>query len=148
MDRELRRLIVEIISLTLLLIIVVPICVNASAEYREKKEIMLNGIGTSIDITHNGEMKKVTIYSNYDKPVQVNLIMKISKFLNDYEIYLDEQVYMLDDLEFIEDEEYLYYQIGVYEVNRVREFDFKLKVKGIVYYDEVITYSFMTEGIL
>ena len=38
MDKEIKGLIGEIISLVLLLVIVIPICVNASSDYREKKE--------------------------------------------------------------------------------------------------------------
>lgn len=148
MDRELKKLIIEIISFTLLLIVVVPICVSASSEYKKQKEVLINGVGTSVDISHNGDMKKITVYSNYDKSVKVNLIMKISRFLNDYEIYFDGQVYDINDLEYTEDEEYQYYKLGIYEVDRVREFDFKLNVKGSVYYDEAITYSFVTEGLL
>ena len=69
MNKELKELIIEIVSLVVLLIIVVPICVNASSRYREQKDILLSGIGTSVDISHNGDMKKVIIYSNYNKPV-------------------------------------------------------------------------------
>ena len=148
MDKEIKRLVGEIISLMLLLIIVVPICVNASSRYREQKEVLLSGVGTAVDIAHNGDTKKITIYSNYDKVMKVNLIMKISKFSNDYEVYLEDQVYNIDDLEYTEDENYQYYKLGIYEVDKSREFDFKLKTKGSLYYDETITYSFMTEGLL
>ena len=148
MDKELKGLIVEIISLILLVCIIVPICVNASAEYKEKKEVMLNGVGTSVDITNNGDMKIITIYSNYDRPVRVNLIMKINKFSNSYEINFDNYVYALDDLEFVSDDEYLYYKLGVYEVDTIRTFNFKLNVKGVAYYDEKLIYSFITEGVL
>lgn len=148
MNKELKKLIVEIISLTLLLIIIVPICASASADYREKKDIILNGVGTSVDITHNGDMKKITVYSNYNKPIRVNLVMKISKHLNEYEICLDDMVYSFDELEYVSDEDNFYYQLGIYEVDNVREFDFKLRTKGVVYYDEAITYSFITEGLI
>ena len=148
MDKELKRLVIEIVSLILLLVIVIPICVNASSRYKEQKNFLLSGVGTSVDITHNGDMKKVTLYSNYNKVIKVNLIMKISKFSNDYEIYLDDNIYTLNELDYVSDEEYRYYNLGIYEVNKVREFDFKLSTKGSVYYDEAIIYSFMTEGIL
>ena len=148
MNKELKRLVVEIISLVLLLVIVIPICVNASDDYKEKKELFASRVGTSVDITNNGELKKVTIYSNYDKVIRINLIMKISRFSNNYEIYLDGKVYNINDFNYIEDNEYRYYKLGIYEINRVREFDFKLNTSGKVYYDEVITYGFMTEGLL
>lgn len=147
MDKESKSLVVEIISLIILLIFVVPVCVQASNKYQEKKEVLLNGVDTSVDISHNGDMKKLTIYSNHDDIMRVNLIMKISKFANDYEIYLDEQIYDIDEFHFVEDSEYQYYNLGIYEVDQVREFDFKLQAKGNLYYDETITYSFMTEGL-
>ena len=148
MDKELKRLVVEIITLTLLLIIIVPICAQASADYQEKKDVLLKGTDTSVDISHNGEMKKLTIYSNHDDVMMVNLIMKISKFGNDYIICLDDQEYNIRQLEYTEDEEYLYYNLGIYEVDELREFDFQLKTVNKNYYEETITYSFMTEGLM
>lgn len=148
MDKELKRLVVEIVFLTLLLIVVVPICVNASARYQEKKDVLLNGKDTSVDISHNGAMKKLTIYSNHDEEMRVHLVMKISKFYGDYYVCLDDNIYDIHTLDYFEDEDYLYYNLGVYNVNGLREFDFQLKVKDQSYYDETVTYSFMTEGLL
>lgn len=148
MDKESKRLIVEIVTLILLLIIVVPVCVNASNNYKEQKDVLLKGIGTSVDISHNGNNKKITIYCNYDKIMKVNLIMKISKFSGEYLIYLDDQTYNIHDLEYVEDEEFYYYNLGVYEVEDKREFDFLLKPKNHEYYDETIMYSFRTEGLM
>ena len=148
MDRESKRLIFEIVSLVLFLIIIVPVCVNASDKYNKQKEVMLSGKGVSVDISHNGDMKKVTIYSNYNNLMKVNLILKISKFSNDYEVYLDDMVYNINDLEYTEDDNYRYYKLGIYEVDKIREFDFKLKTIGSVYYSETIVYSFITEGLL
>lgn len=147
MDKELKRLVVEIITLILFLIIVVPVCVQASNSYQEKKEVLLKGTNTSVDISNTGKIKKVTIYSNYDEVMKVNLVMKISKFSNDYLIILDDETYSLRDLEYIEDDEYQYYNLGIYEVNQSREFDFQLQIKDKSYYDETITYSFLTEGL-
>lgn len=148
MDKELRKLLFEIISLALLLIIVIPICVNASNKYNEQKEAFFTKTGVSIDISNNGDKKKVVVYSNYDKNIKLSLIMQINKFSNDYEIMLDNEVYNISDLEYTEDEENRYYRLGIYDVNQYREFDFKLKPKGSIYYDETIIYSFMTEGLL
>lgn len=148
MEKERKRLVVEIITLTLLLIVMVPICVQASNQYQERKEVLLEGKNTSVDISHSGNKKKLTIYCNYDKEMQVNLIMKISKFSNDYLVCLDDQIYDIRELEYVEDEEYQYYNLGIYEVDQKREFDFQLKVKSQSYYDETIVYSFMTEGLL
>ena len=147
MVKELKSLIVEIITLTLLLIIIVPICAQASADYQEKKDVLLRGTDTSVDISHNGETKKLTIYSNHDGVMRVNLIMKINKFGNDYIICLDDQEYEIRQLDYTEDEEYMYYNLGIYEVDQKREFDFQLKTKDKTYYEETITYSFLTEGL-
>lgn len=148
MNKEIKDILVEIISLLILLIIVVPVCVYASSRYVDQKEVMLTGIGTSVDITNNGDLKKITIYSNYDKLMKVNLIMKINKVVNNYEIYLDGIVYDISDFNSYTDDSYNYYVLGVYDVLYSREFDFELRVKGNVYYDETIIYSFVTKGIL
>lgn len=148
MDKESKGLIIEIVTLILLLIIIVPVCVNASNNYKEQKEVLLEGKDTTVDISHNGNNKKLTIYCNYDKLMKVNLIMKINKFTNEYLICLDDQVYDIRDLEYVEDDEYLYYNLGIYEVDQKREFDFQLKVKNQSYYNETIMYSFMTEGLM
>lgn len=148
MDKELRKLLFEIISLTLLLVIVIPICVNASDKYNEQKEAFFTNVGVSIDISNNGDKKKVTVYSNYDKSIKLSLVMKITKFSNDYDVILDNEVYNINDLEYTEDEENRYYRLGIYDVKQYREFDFKLRPKGSIYYDETIIYSFMTEGLL
>lgn len=147
-DKELKRLVVEIITLTLLLVIVVPICVKASNRYQERKDVLLRGINTFVDISNKGDIKKVMVYSNHDEAMKVNLFLKISKFTGDYLVCLDEQVYDIRDLEFVESGEYQYYNLGIYEVDKVREFDFQLKAKDKSYYDETIMYSFVTEGLL
>ena len=41
MDKELKRLVTEILSMILLLIIVIPICVHASNNYQMKKRDLL-----------------------------------------------------------------------------------------------------------
>lgn len=147
MEQELKRLVVEIVTLTLLLIVVVPICVHASNRYQEEKSVLFTGKGTSVDISNNGSMKKITIYSNYDRIMRVHLILKITKLSGDYFIYLNDQVYDIKNLEYYEDEEHRYYDLGIYEVDQVREFEFQLKLKDQSYYDETICYSFVTEGL-
>lgn len=148
MDKELKGLVVEIIMITLLLFLVVPICVDASNSYKEKKDVLLNGTNTSVDISNQGKIKKITIYSNHDEVMRVNLIMKITKFADDYLVYLDDQVYNIRDFEYTEDEEYYYCNLGIYEVDGSREFDFRLQVKDKSYYNETLTYSFVTEGLM
>ena len=146
MDKELKRLIVEIVSLVLLLIVVVPICVHASSEYRLKKSSMLVGNKAYVDISNKGEYKQIKITSGVDRDVKMNLVMRISKFNDEYIIYLDDQIYNLSDLEYTEDEDYQYYNLGIYEVRKEKIFQFKIKVKDKSYYDETISYGFFTEG--
>ena len=148
LDKEIRGLFIEIVTLILLMIIMVPIYVRASNEYQEEKEVLLDGKDISVDISHDGNQKKLIIYSNYDKTMRVNLVMKISKFANDYLVCLDDETYDIHELEYKEDDEYLYYNLGIYEVKGFREFKFQLKVKDYTYYDETIVYSFMTEGLM
>ena len=148
MDKELKRLVVEIVSLVLLLVIVVPICVNASSECRSKKDAVLVGNKASVDISNKGEYKQIKVTSGVDKAVKMNLIMKISKFNDDYLIYLDDQIYNLRDLEYTEDDNYQYYNLGVFDVIKEKVFQFKIKVKDKSYYDETISYGFFTEGFM
>lgn len=146
MDKELKELVFEIVTLVLILLIAVPICVSASNKYQQQKEVLLTGINTSVDISSNSDGKTITIYSNYDEKVRVNLILKINKFSNDYIVSLDDNEFDLKEVECKEDSEYRYYNLGIYEVNRVREFDFQFKLLDKAYYDETISYSFITDG--
>lgn len=148
MEKELKRLIVDISLMVVLLIIVVPICVSASSEYKEKKALLLGRVDAMVDISNNGDMKRVTVYSNYDKKIKVNLILKINKFYNDYSIYIDGNVYNLNELNYKDDGEYRYYNLGIYEIDMVWEFDFRIMVNGNRYYDETIIYSFKVERFL
>ncbi len=148
MDRELKGLVIEILSIVLLLIIVVPICVNASSEYRFKKSAISVGNKSNVDISNKGEYKEIKVTSGVDESVKMNLIMKISKFNDDYLVYLDDNIYNLNDLECTEDENYQYYNLGVYEIEKQRTFRFKIKVKDKSYYDETISYGFYTEGFM
>ena len=148
MDKELKGLIIEIISIILLLVIVVPICVNASSEYRTKKGAILSGRSALVDISNKGEYKEICVTSGVDKLVKINLIMKISKFNDEYLITLDDQVYNLKDLEYTEDDNYQYYNLGIYDVDKTRTFHFKINVKDKAYYDEMISYGFYTEGFM
>lgn len=146
MDKELRGLIIEIVSLVLILLIVVPACASASNKYQRQKEVFLTGIDTTVDISTNDNGKVVTIYSNHDEVLKVNLTLKINKFNGEYAVRLDGDEFNIRELECREDEEYRYYNLGIYEVNRVREFDFELRPIETSYYDETISYSFITNG--
>ena len=148
MDKELKRLVTEILSMILLLIIVIPICVHASNNYQMKKRDLLQIANASVDISSKGEVKEVTIITNSNHEIKTSLILKISEFSDEYLVYLDDQVYELKQLEYTSDGEYRYYNLGFYEVADHRVFSFRLKPKDKVYYDESITYSFMTEGLM
>lgn len=148
MDKDLKGLVVEVILIVVMLVLVVPICVEASGRYKEQKEALMNGEGISIDIAHAGDVKKIFVYSKYENPVRVNLILKINKIANDYNIYFDNNVYNINELDYTEDNNYRYYRLGIYEIEKSRVFDFKIKANGSLYYDETITYSFLTEGLL
>lgn len=148
MEEDLKSLVIEIISLILVLIIAIPICVSASSSYKESKAQLANASKTTIDISNKGDIKEVTVYSNSDKSIKINLLLKISKFSDEYLVSIDENTYELNKLEYVEDEEYRYYNLGIYDVLKRRKFDFNLKAKDKIYYDETITYSFVTEGVM
>ena len=84
MDKEIRHLIVEILSIVVLLIVVIPICVNASSEYRNMKDSLLVGQKASVDISNRGEYKLITVNSGTDRTIKMSLMMRISKFTDDY----------------------------------------------------------------
>ena len=147
MDKELRGYVIELITMIIILIFIVPICANASNEYSTKQEILLSGINTTIDITNKeGNLKQLNLYSNTNKPIKVKLGLKITKFYDEYTVTIDDQVYNLNDLEYLEDENNRYYILGTYEIKEIKNIDFELKVKERNYYDEFLTYSFYTEG--
>ena len=147
MDKELKGYVIELITMIIVLIFIVPICVNASNEYSKKQEILLNGFNTTIDVnSKQGNIKELNLYSNTDKTIKVKLGLKITKFYDEYTITIDDQIYDLNKLEFLEDDYNRYYILGTYEIEEVKSLDFELKVKDKNYYDESIIYSFYTEG--
>ena len=148
MDKELKGIVVEIIAIVVLLLIVIPICAHASSEYISRRDALLIGNKASVDISSNGEYKKIRVTSGVRDSVKVNLFMKISKFNDDYIIYLDDKSYDLRELECTEDENYQYYNLGTYEIEKEKLFQFKINVKDKSYYDETISYGFYTQGIM
>ena len=148
MDKELKRLVIEIITLVLLLVVVVPVCVDASSQYRLNQDAVMIGRKASVDISNKGEYKEIKVTSGVERPVKINLVMKISKFNDDYIIGLDDQQYNLRDLEYTEDDNYQYYNLGIYDVDSQRIFKFNIMVKDKSYYDETISYGFYTEGFM
>ena len=147
MDKELKGIVGEIIALIILMIIAIPICVKASSDYQAKKDKMIIGNHASVDISNRGEIKKVTVNSDNNKDISVYLILKISKFDDEYIVYLDDQIFDLKDLEYTEDNDNYYYNLGLYPIKRKRTFDFRITVKDKSYYKETISYSFYTKGL-
>lgn len=147
MDKELKGIVGEIIILITLMIIAIPICVKASSDYQSKKDKMIIGNHASVDISNRGEIKKVTVNSENNKDISVYLILKISKFDDEYIVYLDDQIFDLKDLEYTEDNDNYYYNLGLYPIKRKRTFDFRITVKDKSYYKETISYSFYTKGL-
>ena len=72
----------------------------------------------------------------------------ITKFYNEYLVEIDGNIYDLSILEYLEDENYRYYILGTYEIDKEKNIDFEIKVKDKSYYNESLTYSFYTEGIM
>ena len=147
MDKELKGLIIEIVTIVILLIIAIPLCVKASTTYQEKKNKMFIGSHASVDKSNRGEIKKVTIKSEENQKISVYLMLKISKFDDEYIVYLDDSVFDLNQLEYTEDEENRYYNLGLYTLKDKRTFDFRIVVKDRSYYNETISYSFYTRGL-
>lgn len=147
MDKELKGIVGEIIILITLMIIAIPICVKASSDYQAKKDKMIIGNHASVDISNRGEIKKVTVNSDNNKDISVYLMLKISKFDDEYIVYLDDQIFDLKDLEYTEDNDNYYYNLGLYPIKRKRTFDFRITVKDKSYYKETISYSFYTKGL-
>lgn len=147
MDKELKGIVGEIIILITLMIIAIPICVKASSDYQAKKDKMIIGNHASVDISNRGEIKKVTVNSENNKDISVYLMLKISKFDDEYIVYLDDQIFDLKDLEYTEDNDNYYYNLGLYSIKRKRTFDFRITVKDKSYYKETISYSFYTKGL-
>ena len=147
MDKELKGIVGEIVILITLMIIAIPICVKASSDYQAKKDKMIIGNHASVDISNRGEIKKVTVNSDNNQDISVYLMLKISKFDDEYIVYLDDQIFDLKDLEYTEDNDNYYYNLGLYPIKRKRTFDFRITVKDKSYYKETISYSFYTKGL-
>ncbi len=147
MDKELKGIVGEIIAVIILMVIAIPICVKASSDYQTKKDKMIIGNHASVDISNRGEIKKVTVNSENNKDISVYLILKISKFDDEYIVYLDDQIFDLKDLEYTEDNDNYYYNLGLYSIKEKRTFDFRITVKDKSYYNETISYSFYTKGL-
>lgn len=147
MDKELKGIVGEIIALIILMIIAIPICVKASSDYQAKKDKMVIGNHASVDISNLGEIKKITVNSENNQDISIYLMLKISKFDDEYIIDLDDKIFDLKDLEYTEDKDNYYYNLGLYTIKGKRTFNFKIAVKDKSYYKETISYSFYTKGL-
>ena len=146
MEKELKGLIIEIITMIIILMITVPICAEASNNYKKQKNTLLDAINTTIDVTNKEDSKELNIYSNTNKNIQIKLGLMISHFYDEYYIIIDGITYNLNDLDYKEDENNRYYIIGSYEIDKVRKIDFQLKPQNQDYYKEDLIYSFYTQS--
>lgn len=145
-DDNIRLLICEILLFTLILLVTIPICVNASNNYNEKKDKLVNCNNIHIDIK-NGDGNKLVRINNYnDKMIVSDIVFKISKHNNKYKLFFDDDEYNLWDMIYSEDNEYNYYNLGNYSIKDSRDINFKLVlVDGS---EEDISYSFMVEELI
>lgn len=146
MEKELKGLIIEIITMIIILVITIPICVEASNNYKEQKDTLLNAFNTTIDVNSKGDIKELNIYSNTNKNIQIKLGLMISQFYDEYYIIIDGITYNLNELDYKEDDSNRYYIIGTYEIEEVKTIDFILKPQNQNYYKENLIYSFYAEG--
>lgn len=152
---EEKRLIREIISLILFLVIIVPICVNASNDYNNRVKSLENDDKVLVDISTNNDKssdeiisnKVVTLSNANGGSIRVNLIFKIVKFTNSYTLFLGDNSYNLDELEYSEDQKYLYYNLGEFVVDGECRLNFKLVLNNDISYDSSVSYSFIVEGV-
>lgn len=145
MDKDVKTLICEIILMIIMLMIIIPICVNASNSYSNKKENMQKYNNIAVNISNNKSNMIVTINNYNKKKMVVNLILKTSKFSNNYMVQLDDKKYDLSDVVYTEDDNNYYFNLGSYEVDNSVDVEFQLNLVGNEIYDDSITYSFLTE---
>ena len=145
MEKDFRSLVAEIILMIIIMLIVIPICVNASHNYEEKKSNIQQYNNVSIDIKRVDSDMYVNI-NNYNKDKKViNLIMKTTKFSNEYDVTLNDNKYHLKDIPYTEDKDYYYFNLGSFEINKVKNIKFSMNLLGDEVYDDSITYSFLAE---
>lgn len=150
-----RSLIREIICLVLFLIIIIPICVDASNRYNRKEEYLNNCNNVYIEIHPSDGVVDEEVFSNKvvvicnenRESMKIQLIFKIAKFTNSYTLKLGDRIYNLDKLEYREDENYLYFNLGEFEVREELMLDFQLVLNNGISYDSSVRYSFLVEGV-
>lgn len=145
MDKDTKTLICDVILLLLIMAISIPICVNASRDYNKKKYSLQSDSNISVSISNENSNFFVSIYNYNSKSKTVNLILKTSKFSNDYNITLDDKVYNLKEIARTEDDNYYYFYLGSYKIKKHKQIKFDLNLIGDEVYDDSIQYGFLTE---
>ena len=145
MEKSNKDLIIEIILVTVFLIIIVPVCVNASAKYRNAKLKAECNSKISINIEVKNSDKIIEMHNMNKKPTNVKLILKITKYINEYAINVNDEIKNLNDISHTEDEENYYFNLGSYEVDKYNEVKFRLLQINNIIESESITYSFIAE---
>ena len=146
MENDFKSLIAEMIIMIIIIIIVIPICVNASHNYNEKKSSIQQHNNIMVDIKNIDSNMYLDI-NNYNKDKKIiNLIMKTTKFSNEYIIKLDDKEYNLKDIPHTEDKDYYYFNLGSYQIKKAKQIKMSLKLLGDEIYDDSITYSFIAEA--
>ena len=144
-DNEIRELICEIILFVILLLVMVPICVNASNNYKESTSKIQNCVDMSVSI-NSVDGKKFVVLDNYgEKEVNINLVLKIREFSNEYMIKLGNRDIYLSDLERTSDGEFYYYDLGDYTISKKEEIEYKIVLVGDEIYNDNVSYSFVAE---
>ncbi len=147
-DKDLRRLICEIILLVCIVIIIIPICVNASNDYKYKVwDIKKSNSNVLIDISSSKGGKIITLVNDNDDKTVVNLVMKISKYSNNYMMVVNGREYKLSEMSYSEDDDNYYYSLGNYVVKDKVKVTFDLEILGDAIYDDSVTYSFLAEAV-
>ena len=131
--------------MTIFLLIIVPVCVNASAKFREAKLKAECNSNISINIATKNTNKIIEMSNLNKKPSKTKLILKITKFVNEYAINLNDEIKKLNEMDHTEDENNYYFNLGTYEVEKYNEVKFKLLLTNNLVESENITYSFITE---
>lgn len=145
MEKSNKDLIIEIGFVTIFLLIIVPVCVNASAKFREAKLKAECNSNISINIATKNTNKIIEMSNLNKKPSKTKLILKITKFVNEYAINLNDEIKKLNEMDHTEDENNYYFNLGTYEVEKYNEVKFKLLLTNNLVESENITYSFITE---
>lgn len=142
---EVRELVCEIVCLIILLIIVIPICVNASNSYVNSTKEIKDCVNVSVSINNDLDGKQVIINNGDKESVNVNLVLKIRDFSNEYMIRLGKRNIYLFNLDYTYDGEFYYYDLGEYMVDGEVSIDYDFVLVNDWGYDDYISYSFIAE---